>query len=85
VLDPGGCWPTTACPARTACPPPSWTLRIGDVVIWITVDPSGHARQLEVYTPHDPTATTDPQTGRHTHLTGPDLTWLNPARTPPKP
>lgn len=31
-----------------------WWMRIGDVVVWITVDPSGHARQVEVHTPHDP-------------------------------
>jgi hypothetical protein len=37
-----------------------WWVRIGDVAIWITVDPSGDARQVEIYPPRDPTADTIP-------------------------
>jgi len=56
-----------------------WWMRVGDVVIWITVDPSGDARQVEVYTPRDP----PPGTSHRIDNGDPDLTWHNPDIAPP--
>jgi hypothetical protein len=47
-----------------------WWMRVGEVHIWVTVDPSGHARQVEVYGPR----------GR---MAEPDLVW-HPDLTPPE-
>jgi hypothetical protein len=56
-----------------------WWMRVGDVAIWITVRPSGHARQTEVYTPHS--VPSDTSLGH----AEPDITWRNPDITPPTP